>query len=76
MNDIEPAVTIAEVMRATGKGRTTVYRMLEAGEIPCHKGVGGYVIPRPMFRRWLAGDWTPPTQMREPVTLIHSRKAS
>ncbi len=61
MIDIEPAVTVEEMMLATGKSRATVYRMLAAGDIPSVKGThGGRIVPRPLFRRFLDGTWTKP----------------
>ncbi len=71
---IEPAMTIREICIATGKSKSSVYEMLKAGDIPCHRGKGGCVVPRQWFRRYLAGEWTKPvaapTALRQPSDLI------
>ena len=74
---IEPAMTIREIQIATGKSQSSVYEMLRNGDLPCHHGKGGYVVPRPWFRRYLSGEWTKPAKTDVvPTPLIQRRKAS
>jgi len=76
MTDIPRAVTIKEVMIATGKSRSTVYEMLQSGDLPGYRGkAGGWVIPRPWFEDYLHGRWVPEYRrtMRAPVVALHQR---
>lgn len=78
MNDVPKAVSIKELMVATGKGRSTIYVMIANGDLPGYRGkTGGVVVPRPWFEDWLHGRWVPHQQQNTtPITVIHSRKVS
>jgi excisionase family DNA binding protein len=60
---LEPlAVDIAEACRLTGIGRSKLYELLSAGEIPSCQSRQDRVVPVDSLRRWLARLATPPVQ--------------
>jgi excisionase family DNA binding protein len=67
MNEIQPPVTIQEMMMATGQGRETVKALIRTGQLPGQELGQRYVIPRGEFDAWYEGKWTPkPVEPRAP----------
>jgi excisionase family DNA binding protein len=60
---LEPlAVDIPEACRLTGLGRSKLYELLTAGEIPSVKVGKRRVVPVASLRQWLAKLSNPPAQ--------------
>lgn len=78
------AVTVSELKHATGLSRPTIYKLIRQGQFPGYKIGSRYVIPRPWFERYLAGEWTPPPTEEEsgesteptPIDLLHRRQSA
>lgn len=45
-----------QIIELTGYSRATVYKMLEAGEIPGAKNLRGWRVPRDVFLAWWYGE--------------------
>jgi len=74
--EVLPAVTIKELMIATGKSQSTVYEMLKDGSLPCYRTKHGYVVPRLWFEDWQRGKWTPEPDIdieSTPISLVRRR---
>lgn len=72
-----PAVTIAELMAATGLGPRQARADVKAGLLPGRiRRTGEYVCPRGEFEQYVRGDWQPrPQPTTERVQMVH-KKAS
>ena len=44
------------IIELTGYSRATIYKMLEAGEIPGAKKIRGWRVPRDVFLAWWYGE--------------------
>ena len=58
------ALTVAEAARELAVSETTVYRLAQAGDIPCRKVRGQWRIPRQPLMDWLEGD---PSDRQKPT---------
>lgn len=65
MSGVQKPATISDLVKATGKSRPTVYRLLADGELPGYRTSRGYIIPREWFDRWQRGEWVMPEKPSE-----------
>lgn len=69
------AVTIAELMEATGLSKSATYDAIKAGKLPGTKIGQRVVITRPTFERFLdAGVWPLPDQPPSPESIKEAHK--
>jgi excisionase family DNA binding protein len=52
---IEPAMTVREVAKFLNVGNITVYRLVQAGELPGFKVAGSWRFQRVDLDRWIEG---------------------
>src|SRR5690606_21544610 len=67
VSGVQKPATISDLVKATGKSRPTVYRLLADGELPGYRTSRGYIIPREWFDRWQRGEWAMPEKPSEPA---------
>ncbi len=72
--DIDPPMTVSDLMKATGFGRDKVKRMMREGLLPGIVDGRSYSCPRTMYEGWCEGRWQPrQTTPSQPVSMIRRR---
>lgn len=72
MTEIDPPITVEQLMAVTGLGPVQVRADVRAGILPGRIRKGKLILTAAEFRRWQAGEWTPRPQY-EPTDFIRRR---